>query len=472
MEDLPVIKAEGRVLSTLESDGSRRWLRPKLSMGRFWHRRRIVAYALIAIYTLLPFIKINGRQTLQLDIWNAEFSFFGLLLLPTDLELLALGGLIVFLTIFFATAIFGRIWCGWACPQTVYMEYLIRPLERLFTGTSGKGGKPKKEVAGWRVALLYVVYVIVCWHLANTFLSYFVGAETVHSWIWNTPPWHHPGAFTLVLFVTGLMLFDFCYWREQLCIIGCPYGRFQSVLLDKSSLIVGYDYTRGEPRGRGRDRASSGLGDCVDCNMCVDVCPTGIDIRDGLQLECVNCTQCIDACNAVMDRVNKPRGLIRYCAQSTLDGKVYKFTRPRVIIYGVALLCLSTLFLTFVASQKTMDVTLLRGLGSPFLVNEQGEVDNLIRVIVVNRTDQKQTYSITVSQPEEGSSNQFDKFDIEPGESVTQPIHVGLPQSLFISGNGIVDAVIEIADGQGEQIEMNYRLFGPATTLNQENDES
>ncbi|MEO0529053.1 MAG: 4Fe-4S binding protein [Planctomycetota bacterium] len=221
--ELPVLQPEGRVLSTLEKDGRRRWLFPRLSQGRFWSRRRVVAYSLIAIYTLLPFIKINGRPAIQLDIWSGRFSLFGLQFRPTDLELLAVFGLMVGLSVFFITAIVGRVWCGWACPQTVYLEFVFRPIERLFTGTTGKGGKPKKAVAGWRTVAMYVVFVLICGHLANTFLAYFVGVDALNEWIWTQPPWKHPAAFALVAFVTVAMLFDFCYWREQLCIIGCPY---------------------------------------------------------------------------------------------------------------------------------------------------------------------------------------------------------------------------------------------------------
>ncbi|MCA9240682.1 MAG: 4Fe-4S binding protein, partial [Planctomycetales bacterium] len=279
---MPLLEPEERVLSTLEHDGSRRWLFPRLSQGRFWHRRRLVAYLLIATYALLPFIKIGGKPAILLDIANRQFTFFGFTFLPTDTLLLAIFVVALFLTIFFATAVAGRVWCGWACPQTVYMEYVFRPIERLFTGRKGKGGAPDKNVAGVWKGVMYVVYFLVCLHLANVFLSYFVGVEKLHRWIWTSYPWEHPGPFVLVMFITGLMMFDFCYWREQLCIIGCPYGRFQSVMLDKSSCIIGYDEQRGEPRGRGRDRATQGLGDCVACNMCVQVCPTGIDIRDGL----------------------------------------------------------------------------------------------------------------------------------------------------------------------------------------------
>lgn len=460
--ELPVLQAEGRVLSTLESDGSRRWLRPRLSQGPLWRRRRIVAYALIAVYTLLPFIKIGGRPAIQLDLWNSRFALFGFEFRPTDLELLAVFGLMVFLGIFFATAIMGRVWCGWACPQTVYLEFVFRPIERLFTGTTGKGGKPKKEVAGWRIVAMYLTFLLICWHLANTFLAYFVGVDALNEWIWTQPPWKHPGAFALVASVTGLMLFDFCYWREQLCIIGCPYGRFQSVTLDRSSLIVGYDPNRGEPRGRGRDREAKGLGDCVDCHMCVEVCPTGIDIRDGLQLECVNCTQCIDACNTVMQRVGKPEGLIRYSSQAALDGAPTRIFRPRIMIYSSVIALLGVLFIVLLTGREAFDVTLLRGLGQPYSVSEAGGVENLVRAKLVNRAEEERTYRIEPIAPETLRIESGNELTIAAGESVTEPLHLVAPPEAFIEGSGRVEATLRFTDSTGETVERSYTLFGPA----------
>lgn len=459
---LPVLPPEEHVLSTLESDGSRRWLTPRLATGRFWSSRRVVAYSLIAIYTLLPFLKINGRQALQFDLWEARSMVFGLEFRPTDLELLAVFGLIVFLSVFFATAIMGRVWCGWACPQTVYMEFVFRPIERLCLGTQGKGGKPRQTVAGWRTAVMYLVFVVIAIHLANTFLAYFIGVDQLNTYIWNSTPLEHPRAFALVAFVTVLILFDFCYWREQMCIIGCPYGRFQSVLLDRSSLIVGYDKKRGEPRGHGRERAAKGLGDCVDCHQCVAVCPTGIDIRDGLQLECVNCTQCIDACDNVMDRVGLPRGLIRYSSQSALDGKPTSIARPRVMIYSGLILALSVLFVALLVSRKAFDVTLLRGLGSPFNVTASGEVENILRAKLVNRTDNEQTYRVEAVSPESLHLLGAEELTIAAGESVTEPLHLLAPQEAFIGHGGTVEARLRFTDSAGEAVEHEYLLFGPA----------
>ena len=295
----PILQPEEHVLSTLEADGSRRWLKPKLSKGALLLKRRILAYVLIAIFTLVPFIKIAGKPLVLLDITARRFTILGFTFLPTDTVLLAIFMVGLLLSVFLFTALFGRVWCGWACPQTVYMEFLFRPIERLFEGTVGRGGY-KKKVAPWRTALKYVVYFILCVYLANTFLAYFIGVDRLSEWVTQSP-FRHPVPFAVMAFVTFAMMVDFCYFREQLCLIACPYGRFQSVLLDQNSLIVAYDKNRGEPRGKLRKKKKDQaealpiIGDCIDCGNCVTTCPTGIDIRKGLQMECINCTQCIDA---------------------------------------------------------------------------------------------------------------------------------------------------------------------------------
>jgi cytochrome c oxidase accessory protein FixG len=259
------------------------------------------------------------------------------------------------------------------------------------------------------------------------------------------------------------MMFDFCYWREQLCIIGCPYGRFQSVMLDKSSLVVGYDQRRGESRGRGRDREAKGLGDCVDCKMCVDVCPTGIDIRDGLQLECVNCTQCIDACDAVMDRVGQPKGLIRYSSQSAMEGAPTPIIRPRVMIYVGIITVIAGVFLTLLATRNAFDVTLLRGLGRPFVVLDNGEVENLIRMKIVNRTEEERSYRVEVTHPPDAHLAEELSFTLATAKTTTEPIRVIAPAGAFATRGGTLEITLLVTDSEGATVQRNYRLFGPSS---------
>lgn len=461
------------VLSTLNDDGSRRWLRPRLSKGRFLLRRRVVAYGLVALFTMLPFITINGRPAILLNIVRREFTFFGVTFLPTDTLLLALFIVSVFVAIFAATALFGRVWCGWACPQTVYMEFLYRPIERLFEG--GPGVKARVPLPpAVRKPVKYAVYLVVSVALANVFLSYFVGVETLAQWV-RQSPLEHPTGFLVVAFVTGAMMFDFCFFREQTCIVACPYGRFQSVMLDRNSLIISYDYQRGEPRGKMKKRKARDpetgdvhlrtiageQGDCIDCHMCVTTCPTGIDIRNGLQMECIGCAQCIDACDAVMEKVGRDPGLIRYSTEAGIEGEKARIVRPRLFVYGGVLGILSTLFVLTLASKGAADVSLLRGQGLPYVIID-GAVTNEVRVKVVNRTREAAAYTVTIESP---ASAQFLGFDDPPtiavaaGASETLSLRVGAPREVFEEGGAEAVFLVTAADGFTERIA--YRLLGP-----------
>ena len=246
---------DGRVLSTLMEDGSRRWLHPRLAAGPYLRARRILAYVLIAVFTLLPYLKIGGKPAVLLDLPHREFTIFGFTFLSTDTLLLALALITLVLGICLVTALAGRVWCGWMCPQTVYMEFVFRPIERLFDGPPGARHRPGRKRTTPRTVAKYAVYLVISAYLAHTFLAYFVGVEALAQWV-RRSPLEHPVSFLVMLAVTGLMMFDFAYFREQTCIVACPYGRFQSVMLDRDSLIVSYDPRRGEPRGKLGDRKS------------------------------------------------------------------------------------------------------------------------------------------------------------------------------------------------------------------------
>ncbi|MEC9374589.1 MAG: cytochrome c oxidase accessory protein CcoG [Planctomycetota bacterium] len=461
-----------RVLSTLNQDGTRRWLRPRLSLGRFLLRRRIVAWALIAVFTLIPYLRMNGKPIILLDIVHREFTFFGATFLPTDTLLLALFIVSVFVTIFLITALFGRVWCGWACPQTVYMEFLFRPIERFFEGGPGHKAKMKGPL-GLRKALKFATYLLASMFLAHTFLAYFVGVEQLYRWVQGSP-FNHPIAFLVMAGVTGAMLFDFGFFREQLCIVACPYGRFQSVMLDRNSLIISYDPARGEPRGKLRRSPKRGAdvslkvvteepkqGDCIDCHMCVTTCPTGIDIREGLQMECIGCAQCIDACDAVMDKIGRPRGLIRYSSQSAIEGEKPRILRPRVIFYPLILTILLTVFAITLAGRQPTDITILRGLGAPFATLETGEIANLVRVKVVNRTLEPSDFTIRAEGVEGAHLIPAEDaaFTLAAGETITRSLQVVVPPNAFERGAAMIDLRITSDDGF-EEIR-RWRLLGP-----------
>ncbi len=465
-----LLEPEERVLSTLEADGSRRWLYPRLSKGPWWQRRRAFAYALIAVFLALPWLRVGGEPLILLDIVHRRFHLFGYTFLPTDTVLLAILVLAVFVAVFFFTAVLGRVFCGWLCPHNVFLEYVYRPIERVFTGKAGVGGAPKQNLAGWRKLAMYGVFLLISLLLANTFVAYFVGSTELVRWVWTTPPWAHPVAFGVVALCTAWIMWDMAFWREQLCIVGCPYGRFQSVMLDRHSLIVSYDPKRGEPRGKPRkskhgDTSLPVLGDCIDCSMCVVVCPTGIDIRDGLQMECINCTQCIDACDDVMDRVDRPRGLIRYSAQARIDGEPSRLLRPRTVLYPAALVALLSLFTVVFLAKPATDLTVLRGMGRPFAVMPDGQIENQLRIKLVNRTDAARTYTIAVL-PEAGGDplhqqtvNDAD-VTLAPGETATVPVRLLLNPAAYTTGR--LDADVVVTDDRGDVVHETVLLRGPA----------
>ncbi len=457
---MTVPRAPGRVLPTLNEDGSRRWIRPRPSQGPWLRRRQLVAYVLMVVYLAIPHIQMNGKPLILLDAPQREFTFFGYTFLPTDtLLFMMLLGILVLL-VFSFTALFGRVWCGWGCPQTVWMEFLFRPLERWFEG--GRAASVRMDQPGtiWhpRRMAKYVVYFAIALVLAHTFLAYFVGVDALREWVTRSPR-EHPSSFGIMTVTTALVFLDFAYFREQTCTIACPYGRWQSVLLDKSSLIVAYDTLRGEPRKKGSDRA--GAGDCIDCGACVTTCPTGIDIRDGLQMECIHCTQCIDACDHIMQSVNKPKGLIRYSSQEALAGKRAPLLRARTFIYPAALVLLISLFAWQVTAKEDADITLLRPSGAPYTEEADGSIVNQIRVKIANRTstDQRYTLAITGLEPTQAIIP-VNPFPVASGRSAETSLFVVLPRAAF--SNGLRTITINITDSAEYAATLTHQLLGPS----------
>ena len=453
------------VLSTIEADGKRKWMNPRLSPGRLLNQRRALAWFLIVLFTAIPFLTWNGKPFVLLDLRTRHFTIFGNTFLPTDTLLLAFLIVSIFVTIFLLTALFGRVWCGWACPQTVYMEFVFRPIERLFEGAPGRARKGWLQTSGVGSALKYPVFFLVACYLAHTFLAYFVGVEELRHWMTQSPL-EHPTPFLVMAVTTGLMLFDFAFFREQTCIVACPYGRFQSVMLDRHSRIVAYDKGRGEPRGKAHvslpviSDGPKSVGDCVDCKLCVSTCPTGIDIRNGLQMECVNCAQCIDACDAVMTKLGRETGLIRYASQATLSGEPRRVLRPRVLIYPALLAILLTGFGVTLYRQDTADITILRGLGAPFVQVDAETIANVIRIKIVNRSDSEAVFTAEALDVV-GALVESDQLPatVKPGQMVTIPARVLTPVKLF--EHGAVNVKIKVADATHELARVPYRLMGP-----------
>ena len=464
-----ILEPEDQVLTTLEKDGSRHWMKPKLAKGFFLNSRRVVAYALIAVFTLLPFARINGQPALLLDIVHRHFSVFGLTFYPTDTLLLAIFGVGLLVSIFLLTSLFGRVWCGWACPQTVYMEFVFRPIERLFDGTAGRGGPAKKDNSPAKTVLRYFIYLLICFYLSNTFLAYFVGTDTLIQWV-QMSPLANPVPFMIVAVVTFFMMYNFCFFREQLCILACPYGRFQSVLLDRHSMVIAYDKSRGEPRGKLAKKQSQKdslpvLGDCVDCKKCVTVCPTGIDIRDGLQMECINCTQCIDTCNDVMKKTGRQPGLIRFSSTHEIETGKRRLVRARVILYPIILLVLLGAFVGVLMSKQGFTATLLRGTGNQYSIADENKVRNQARLRLVNRGKKQEKFKIASSTAGVELTNDFGELVVEPGAIKTFDFSILADHSLFKRGKLEVEIEIQQIGSEHKVVE-EFDLLGPVNLPN------
>lgn len=462
--DVGVLESPEDVLTTLGADGKRKWMYPTPSPGRYEVRRRILGWALIALFVSLPIVRINDRPAVLLDVASREFTFFGFTFFPTDTFLLMIFGIAMLVGIVLLTSLWGRVWCGWACPQTVYLEFVYRPIERLIEGKEHV--RKRRDAAPWTWGKLWRktfkmgIYGLISVALAHVFVSYFTGWDRLTHWI-TGPPTEHWGFFVLMAGTAGLVLFNFGFFREQMCTIACPYARMQSVLVDEDSTIVSYDFNRGEQRGRGKQR--DGLGDCVDCFACVRTCPTGIDIRDGLQMECIACTQCIDACDDIMDKVGRPRGLIRHTSENELEGIPTRKARPRTIVYAGLLLALSTVFTVTVAGRHAYDINVGRSTGAPFTELPDGTIANRLRFRVRNQTPEATSFTLSVVEP---ASAQLRVVGIQPVELQPQQMKrieswVVAPRSAF-GGQAQVEATFKLSFSDGTEEMASFTLLGPS----------
>lgn len=453
-----------RVLSTLNLDGTRNWIRPRLARGRFLRRRRIVAYALIAVFVFLPRIEIGGRPALRIDLGARELAAFGMVFRPSNGVLLMLLGLTIALGIFLVTALWGRVWCGWGCPHEVYLEHVFRPVERWIEGSPAQAAKLPRFHP--RRLIKWAVFSALAFTVANVFLAYFVGAKRLETWVFQSPL-EHLGGFGVVLSVAALMLANFGWFREQTCIVACPYGRLQSVLLDPQSLLVGYDARRGEPRGKPHKHlpvaGDAARGDCVDCNACVAVCPTGIDIRDGLQMECIGCAQCIDACDAVMDKLHRRRGLIGYTSKDQLAGRRRKRVRPRLIVYPALLALVAGLLVWGVAAKSTSEIWALRNDGPSFTMMPDGRVAAAVKLKIENETDALRHYVISLAgAPDAELESALAVWEIKPHRSQIIPLFVAAHARTFQHGQRKVQ--LRIFDDEGFERIVTTTLLGPDHT--------
>jgi cytochrome c oxidase accessory protein FixG len=377
-------------IATVDEKGKRIWVYPKKPKGRFTNARAWVTVVLLTLLFSGPFIKIGGQPLLLFNIFERKFVIMGIAFWPQDFYLFGLATITFFVFIILFTVVFGRVWCGWACPQTIFMENVFRRIEYWLEGDAKQ--QRKLNESPWTTDKIIkktskqIIFLLISILIAHTLMAYLIGWEQVRE-IVTSSPYENWAGFIATVFFTILFYWVFAYFREQACIAVCPYGRLQGVLLNKDSMAVAYDFVRGEPRGKlKKGVVAEDKGDCIDCKLCVHVCPTGIDIRNGTQLECVNCTACMDACDEVMDKIDKPRGLIRISSyNSIVEGKKSILT-PRVIGYIIVLTALVAVVTTLMFQRSDIDATALRIPGQLYTKTEEGNIQNLYNILLVNKT--------------------------------------------------------------------------------------
>jgi len=382
-------------IGTISEEGKRQWIFPKKPAGKFYKYRKYVSYFLLVALFSAPFIKVNGNQFLLFNVLERKFNIFGFPFWPQDFYLFVISMIIGIVFVALFTVAFGRIFCGWICPQTIFMEMVFRRIEYAIEGDRGK--QIRLDKMSWNAekirkrALKWVIFFIISFLIANVFLAYLIGSDRLILYVTEGPQ-NHVSTFIGLLIFTGVFYFVFAWFREQVCIIACPYGRLQGVLLDTKSIVVAYDHKRGEAeQGRKKfrkneDRKTLGFGDCIDCMQCVHVCPTGIDIRNGTQLECVNCTACIDACDDIMESVNYPKGLIRYASEENIEKKKqFEFT-ARMKGYAAVLVILTGVLIGMLFLRSDVEAVVLRLPGQLYEMKDDNMISNVYTYKLINKT--------------------------------------------------------------------------------------
>ncbi|MFO1487680.1 MAG: cytochrome c oxidase accessory protein CcoG [Verrucomicrobiota bacterium] len=431
-------------LATADKTGKRLWLFPRQPSGRFYRARTWFTWILLAVMFGGPFVRIQGEPLLLMNIVDRKFVILGQVFWPQDGVILAVGLLVFFMGIAIFTAAFGRLWCGWTCPQTVMMEMVFRKIEYFIEGDAQ--AQRALAAAPWTAGKLLkkvgkqAIFFVLSFIIGNTLLAYIIGTEALFQIITDDPSKHVTGLGFMLAF-TGVFYAIFARFREQACTFICPYGRFQSALLDENSIVVAYDHKRGESRGQLKraqtldQRAAAGRGDCVDCFQCVTVCPTGIDIRNGTQMECVNCTACIDACDSVMTKIGRPRGLIRYASLNGIENRQkLKFTL-RLKVYSFILLALIGLECFLLFSRSDVETTLLRAPGAMFQKMPDGRYSNLYTVKVVNKTGREMPIQFKLENLTGTVQVMGQDIVVAPRQLAETSVLVDLDQAVMKSGS-------------------------------------
>lgn len=445
--------------SISDTENKRKWMYPQIIKGKLYHYRDKLSYFLLLLLFSGPFIKINGEQLILLNVLERKFVFFGVIFWPQDFYLFVLAILtfVVFIVMF--TAIFGRVWCGWACPQTIFMEMVFRKVENWIEGDYIHQQKlnsaplsPEKFI---KKGAKHFIFVLISFFISNIFLAYIIGSDALMK-IMTEPIEQHTSGFISIWIFTFVFYLVFSYIRELVCTVICPYGRLQGVLLDNQSIIVAYDYERGEPRGKISKNTEQHLGDCIDCKLCVHVCPTGIDIRNGTQLECINCTACIDACDMVMEKTHRPTRLIGFMSEDQIKSKSAFKLSKKVYAYSVVFLILVSVLGYLLLSRTAIETTVLRASGTLYQMRDNGTVSNLYNAELVNKTTDNVIFEM---KPEdENAIIQYIRKEnsIKKGGSVKVTFFVIIPQKDIKKYKSEIEIDIFSNGKKIDEIETNF----------------
>lgn len=442
---------ENETQPTIGAGGKRNWIYAREITGFFTKRRHAVAWVLLIAYLVVPWLRWDGVPLLQVDVFSQRLLLFGHYYYAQDIGLFLPAFLAFIVFVFLFTAKWGRVWCGWACPQTVFLQFVFAPVEEWVEGRSFiRKARDRRGFSwdwAWRKVVKHALFLLISLVIGNTALAYFWGVENV-MWALTNPPWLNPAGFLFVTSFTLVFYWVFAYFKEQACVIVCPYAKFQSVLLDEQSLIVGYDAARGEPRGKAVKGKRPDLGDCVDCLQCIAVCPTGIDIRKGVQLECLHCTRCIDACDDIMKAWKKPTGLIRYTSLAELAGKAANKVRKRLVVYGILMVGLASLSAWLVLTRPEVTIDAVRKGRTPYEMIGADTVVNTFTLNLRNMGRARRELAVTVP-PGTHFSGRHDwesrRYAIGSGERRSLPFQVIAPRDEFIRGRREME--FELSDG-------------------------
>jgi cytochrome c oxidase accessory protein FixG len=449
-------------LATIDKSGSRIQLYPSKPSGKYYSARTMVALILLTVLFITPFVKIRGNPLLLFDIVHRQFFILGFIFWPQDLYLFVLGAITLAVFVILFTAVFGRLFCGWVCPQTIFLEMVFRRIENWIEGSGPRqkhfNDMPLSAGKALKRILKHGIFMGLSFVISNTILAYFVGIEKLQEII-SSPPSEHLVGFILMIIFSLIFYGIHARFREQMCTLVCPYGRLQSVLLDSNSIVVAYDYKRGEPRGPLKERTNRGGGDCVNCLSCIRVCPTGIDIRNGTQLECVNCTACMDACDQIMRRIKLPAGLIRWASWDQISnaGK-FKIT-PRIRIYLGVFLVLVSVITTLLFARTSVEATILRTTGSLYEEMADGTIRNIYTIKIINKTSRDLPINLKLVSPAGTLTLLGPELDIPPRGQDESVFSIQLSKATNLAVNTPV--IISLYNGPKEIEKVHTTFVGP-----------